>query len=117
MTNSIEYIKLAKEFADQYGIEYLDRLITLAENKNLPNIQSNISHTNQVNQETILEEVLASGFQLNPWLKNLIFINSLEVVRQAIAVVEENEIWGNVRNREGLLVEAIRNQWKPKFLA
>lgn len=117
MTNSIEYIKLAKEFADKYGIEYLDRLIKLAENKNLANNKSNLTKTNQVNQETILEEVIASGFQLNPWLKNLILINSVEVVRQAIAVVEENEIWGNVRNREGLLVEAIRNQWKPKLLA
>ena len=117
MTNSIEYIKLAKEFADKYGIEYLDRLITLAENNNLPNTQLNFTQTNQVNQETILEEVLTAGFQLNPWLKNLILINSVEVVRQAIAVVEENEIWGNVRNREGLLVEAIRKQWKPKFLA
>ena len=117
MTESIEYIKLAKEFADQYGIEYLDRLITLAENKNLPNTQSNLTQTNQVNQGKILDEVLAGGFQLNPWLKNLILINSVEVVRQAIAVVKENEIWGNVRNREGLLVEAIRNQWKQKKLA
>ncbi len=88
MTNSIEYIKSAKEFADKYGIEYLDRLITLAENKNIPNTQSNLTKTNQVNQEKILEEVLASDFQLNPWLKNLILLNSVEVVRQAIAVVE-----------------------------
>ncbi len=80
--------KSAKEFADKYGIEYLDRLITLAENKNIPNTQSNLTKTNQVNQQKILEEVLASDFQLNPWLKNLILLNSVEVVRQAIAVVE-----------------------------
>lgn len=114
MTNSIEYIKLAKEFADTYGIEYLDRIIVLAENNKFTNIQPTSTKTNQ---EIILEEVVAAGFQINPWLKNLILINSEAVVREAIAVVQENEKWGNVRNREGLLVDAIRNQWKPNRLA
>ncbi|MGB3507873.1 MAG: hypothetical protein WBA93_01230 [Microcoleaceae cyanobacterium] len=110
----LEYIKLAKEFADTYGIEYLERIMALAENNKFTNTQPTPTKTNQ---EIILDEVVVAGFQLNPWLKNLILINSEEVVRKAVAVVQQNEMWGNVRNREGLLVDAIRNQWKPNRLA
>ncbi|HLO49405.1 MAG TPA: hypothetical protein VK211_13400, partial [Kamptonema sp.] len=67
--------------------------------------------------DAILQEVEAAGFQLNPWLKSLILTASVEVVRDGMAVVKENEQWGTVRNREGLLVEAIRNQWKPNLSA
>jgi len=66
---------------------------------------------------TILQEVEAAGFKLNPWLKNLLFTSSVEVVRDAMAVVAENQQRGKVRNLEGLLVEAIRNQWKPNLWA
>ncbi|WP_445174120.1 hypothetical protein [Microcoleus sp.] len=59
----------------------------------------------------------AAGFQLNPWLKNLLFANSVEVVGDAMAVVAENQQRGKVRNLEGFLVEAIRNQWKPNLWA
>lgn len=115
MTQLIEYIQTAKEFADTYGIAHLDRLLTLAET--VPNSPKTQPSTFKVMSNTILGEVEMAGFQLNPWLKTLILSNNVEVVRDAIAVVEENRRLGVVRNREGLLVQAIRNQWKPKIAA
>jgi len=115
MTQLIEYIQTAKEFADAYGIAHLDRLLALAET--VPNSPKTQSSTFKVMSNTILEEVEMAGFHLNPWLKTLILSNNVEVVRDAIAVVEENRRRGIVRNCEGLLVQAIRNQWKPHISA
>ena len=115
MTQLIEYIQTAKEFADTYGIAHLERLLALAET--VPNSPKTLPSTFKVMSNTILEEVEMAGFHLNPWLKTLILSSNVEVVRDAIAVVEENCYRGVVRNREGLLVQAIRNQWKPKISA
>ena len=115
MTQLIEYIQTAKEFADTYGIAHLERLLALAET--VPNSPKTRQSTFQVMSNTILEEVEMAGFHLNPWLKTLILSSNVEVVRDAIAVVEENRRQGIVRNGEGLLVQAIRNQWKPKISA
>lgn len=115
MTQLIEYIQTAKEFADAYGIAHLNRLLALAETA--PNSPKTQLLTFKVMSNTILEEVEMAGFQLNPWLKTLILSSNVEVVRDAIAVVEENCYRGVVRNREGLLVQAIRNQWKPHISA
>ena len=115
MTSLINYIRVAKDFADSYGVERLDHLMTLAEtDQNSPKTQP---VPVSANPDTILQEVEAAGFQLNPWLKNLLLTTSVEVVRDAMAVVAENQGWGTVRNPEGLLVEAIRKQWKPKISA
>lgn len=115
MTSLINYIQVAKNFADSYGVERLDYLMTLAE------VEQNSSKTQPVpasaNLDAILQEVEAAGFQLNPWLKNLLLTTSVEVVQNAMAVVAENQQWGIVRNPAGLLVEAIRNQWKPNNIS
>lgn len=115
MTLLINYIQVAKDFADSYGVERLDHLITLAEaDRNSPKSQPVPASDRP---DTILQEVEAAGFQLNPWLKNLILTTSFEVVRDAMAVVVENQRWKTVHNPEGLLVEAIRNQWKLNISA
>lgn len=111
----INYIQTAKDFADSYGVERLDRLMTLVQASE----NSLITQPSAMNgnRGDILQEAEAAGFQLNPWLKNLILSTPIEVIRNAMAVVAENERWRIVRNREGLLVEAIRNQWKPNISA
>jgi hypothetical protein len=116
MTSLINYIRVAKDFADSYGVERLDHLMTLAEAEraNSPKTQPVAA---RANPHAILQEVEAAGFQLNPWLKNLLLTTSVEVVRDAMVVVAENQGRGTVRNPEGLLVEAIRNQWKPNISA
>lgn len=115
MTQLIEYIQTAKKFADAYGIANLDRLLALAET--VPNSPKIRPSSFKVMSNTILEEVEMAGFQLDPWLKTLILSSDVEVVRDAIAVVEENSSRGIVRNPEGLLVQAIRKQWKPNISA
>lgn len=115
MTQLIEYIQTAKEFADAYGIVHLDRLLALAETA--PTFPKALPATFKVMSDTILEEVKMAGFHLDPWLKTLILTSDVEVVRDAIGVVEKNSCQGIVRNREGLLVQAIRNQWKPNISA
>ena len=115
MTSLINYIQVAKDFADSYGVDRLDHLMTLAQAD--PNSAKTQPVAASDRHNTILQEVEAAGFQLNPWLKNLLFTTSVEVVRDAMAVVAENQQRGRVRNPEGLLVEAIRNQWKPNLWA
>lgn len=115
MTQLMEYIQTAKEFADAYGIAHLDRLLALAETA--PTFPKALPATFKVMSDTILEEVEMAGFHLDPWLKTLILTSDVEVVRDAIAVVEKNSRRGIVRNREGLLVQAIRNQWKSYIAA
>lgn len=102
-------IRTAKEFADAYGVELLKRVIRLAEtDRNRPHNQPLPAKTD------ILQEVVDTGFELNPWLEDLILSASVEVVRDAIAVVEENRQRGiTLRTREGLLARAIQNEWKP----
>ena len=115
MTSLINYIQVAKDFADSYGVDRLDHLMTLAQAD--PNSAKTQPVRASDRHDTILQEVEAAGFQLNPWLKNLLLTTSVEVVRDAMAVVAENQQRGKVRNLEGLLVEAIRNQWKPNLSA
>lgn len=115
MTSLIDCIQVAKDFADSYGVDRLDRLMSLAQ------VEPNSTKTQSVpasdRHNTILQEVEAAGFQLNPWLTNFLLTTSVEVVRDAMAVVAENQQRGRVRNPEGLFVEAIRNQWKPNLWA
>ena len=108
-------IRAAKEFADAYGIELLQRLIQLAETYQSPPEQLTYVEAFLASDEGIVQEVKDAGFDVNPWLKNLIETANVQVVRNAIALVEQKRrqkitIW----NPEGYLVEAIRNQWKPK---
>lgn len=72
-----------------------------------------------VNVQTndILQEVKKAGFQINNWLTELILKTNAEVVRDAIAVVAVSRRRGTLRNPEGMLVEAIRNQWRPNISA
>ncbi|MFB2980837.1 hypothetical protein [Microseira sp. BLCC-F43] len=107
----IDNIRAAKELADAYGIEVLERLIRLAES------DRNLLHNQPTPaKEDILQEVETAGFELNPWLEDLILDADVKVVRDAIAVVKENRRRGiTVWNPEGLLVSAIRNQWKPNI--
>lgn len=115
MTSLINYIQVAKDFADSYGVDRLDHLMTLAQAE--PNSAKTQPVPASDRHNTILQEVKAAGFQLNPRLKKLLFTTSVEVVWDAMAVVAENQQRGTVRNPEGLLVEAIRNQWKPNLSA
>lgn len=103
-----EDILAAKEFADAYGTELLERLIRFAEaNQSLPEQPKS-------DEPEIVREVKDAGFQVNSWLKNFIETASVEVVRNAIALVEQKRCRGTaVRNPEGFLVQAIRNKWQP----
>jgi hypothetical protein len=115
MTSLINYIQVAKDFADSYGVDRLDHLMTLAQAD--PNSAKTQPVAASDRHNTILQEVEAAGFPLNPRLNNFLLTTSVEVVRDAMAVVAENQQRGRVRNPEGLLVEAIRNQWKPNLWA
>ncbi|NEO53805.1 MAG: hypothetical protein F6K54_12380 [Okeania sp. SIO3B5] len=108
-------IRVAKEFADSYGPELLDRLLQVVENDH------KMPDTSQppVNVQTndILQEVEKAGFQINHWLTELILNTNAEVVRDAIAVVAASRRRGTLRNPEGMLVQAMRNQWRPNISA
>ncbi|NER02924.1 MAG: hypothetical protein F6K17_09960 [Okeania sp. SIO3C4] len=108
-------IRAAKEFADSYGPELLDRLLQVVENDH------KMPDTSQppVNVQTndILQEVEKAGFQINHWLTELILNTNAEVVRDGMAVVAASRRRGTLRNPEGMLVQAIRNQWKPNISA
>ena len=114
MAQFTDYLKTAKDFADQYGVERLDRLMGLAEP--LTSEVETQSHIVTANHSNILQEVEDAGLKITPYLKHLVLSESVETVRDAIAVVQENQSYGRVKNPEGLLVEAIRNRWKPKRL-
>lgn len=109
-------IRVAKEFADIYGPELLDRLLRVVESG------QNISPTPQppINAQTndILSAVEKAGFKINPWLAELILDSDVEIVRNAMAVIAAYRRRGmTIRNPEGMLVEAIRNQWRPNISA
>lgn len=110
-----EDIRAAKEFADAYGLELLERLIRLAEaHQSLPEQPKYVqAFLESGKPDGILREVKDAGFRVNSWLENLIETASVEVVRNAIALVEQKRRRGTVWNPEGLLVEAIRNKWQP----
>jgi hypothetical protein len=50
---------------------------------------------------------------LNPQIKKVVLESALTTVQDAIALVKERQKRGEVKNPAGLLVEAIRGQWKP----
>lgn len=50
---------------------------------------------------------------LNPQIKKVVLAAALTTVQDAIALVKERRQKGEVKNPAGLLVEAIRGQWKP----
>ncbi len=111
-----EDIRAAKEFADAYGPELLERLIGLAEaHQSLPEELKYVKAFLESGElDGIVREVKDAGFQVNSWLENLIETTTVEVVRNAIALVEQKRRRGiTVWNPEGLLVEAIRNKWQP----
>ncbi|MBD2741770.1 hypothetical protein H6H02_09225 [Coleofasciculus sp. FACHB-1120] len=113
---TLETLRVAKEFADMYGVERLDYLMKFAEIAQNPP-ESKQSPAN-ANADQILQAVEAVGIELNPWLEDLIISSSVEVVWDAIAVLKAYRQRGMlVRNPEGLLVEAIRNRWKPDLAA
>lgn len=109
-------IRVAKEFADIYGLELLNRLLRVVENGH------KMAETQRptVNAQTndILATVEKAGFKINPWLAELILNSNAVVVRNAMAVVTKYRRRGRtLRNPEGMLVEAIRKQWKPNISA
>ena len=111
-----EDILAAKEFADAYGPELLERLIRLAEvNQSLPEQPKYLTAFLESGEyDGMVREVKDAGFEVNSWLENLIETASVEVIRNAIALVEQKRRQGTtVWNPEGLLVEAIRNKWQP----
>ncbi len=109
-------IRAAKEFADSYGPELLDRLLRVVENDHKKPDTSQTPVNVQTND--ILQEVEKAGFTLNSWLTELILNTNAEVVRDAMAVVAVYRRRGmTLRNPEGMLVEAIRNQWRPHISA
>lgn len=62
---------------------------------------------------SILQEVEAAAIPINYDLKALILSSSVQVVRDAVAVVEENRSRGVVYSPAGLFRSAVENQWKP----
>ncbi|OZH54882.1 hypothetical protein AFK68_08050 [Hydrocoleum sp. CS-953] len=110
-------IRAAKEFADSYGPELLDRLLRVVENDHKMPDTSQTTVNLQTNN--ILQEVEKAGFQLNHWLTELILNTNVEVVRNAMAVVAvyRRRRMTTLRNPEGMLVEAIRNRWRPHISA
>lgn len=113
MTQAIDYIKPAKEFADAYGgVTRLDRLITLAETvSSFPKTSPSPFKTDT---DAILYEMEADGFQINPWLKSL--SGRVEVVPNAMPIVKENQRWGTVVLRIRLLSEKLRLIFVNYFL-
>ncbi|MEB3179064.1 MAG: hypothetical protein VKL59_08570 [Nostocaceae cyanobacterium] len=109
----IDDVLALKEFADAYGLDMLKRAIALAET------DYNRSHPESTSAKAdILQQVEDAGFELNPWLENFILDANVEIVRDAIAVVKENLRRGiTVHNPEGMLVSAIRKEWKPNIPA
>ncbi|MFE1748861.1 hypothetical protein [Coleofasciculus sp. H7-2] len=109
---TLETLRVAKEFADTYGVERLDYLMKFAEiAQNHPKSQQSPANANA---DQILQAVEAVGIELSPWLEDFIISSRVEVVWNAIAVLKAYRQRGMlVRNPEGLLVEAIRNRWKP----
>ncbi|MDJ0554190.1 MAG: hypothetical protein QNJ68_07075 [Microcoleaceae cyanobacterium MO_207.B10] len=109
-------IRAAKEFADSYGPELLDRLLRVVENDHKMPDTSQTPVNLQTND--ILQEVEKAGFTLNSWLKQLILNTNAQVVRDAMAVVAVyRRRRMTLRNPEGMLVEAIRNHWRPNISA
>jgi hypothetical protein len=50
---------------------------------------------------------------LNPQIAAVVLEATLTTVQDAIALVKERKQGGEVKNPAGLLVDAIRGQWKP----
>lgn len=108
-----EDIRAAKEFADAYGPELLERLIGLAEDDQSLSEPPKYVKAFLESGKPIVREVKDAGFEVNSWLENFIETASVEVVRNAIALVEQKRRRGiTVWNPEGLLVQAIRNKWQ-----
>jgi hypothetical protein len=66
-------------------------------------------------QREILNEVEAAiaPIPLNPQIAAVVLEATLTTVQDAIALVKERKQSGEVKNPAGLLVDAIRGQWKP----
>ncbi|MGQ4650697.1 hypothetical protein [Lyngbya aestuarii] len=75
----------------------------------------NLSGVDNYSQEAqgILKEAKGTGIHLHPKLEQFILQSTLDVVKDAIAVVNEAKARGSLKNPAGLLIEAIKNQWKP----
>jgi len=93
---------------------YLELPKDLGEGKSSePPSNENFSQEAQV----VLKEAEDSGVHLHPKLKQFLLEATLDVVKDAIAVVKEAKARGNLKNPAGLLIEAIKNQWKPSVVA
>lgn len=64
-------------------------------------------------QNALLDQVEDLGIDIHPKIEQLVLEADLAIVEDALAVVKERVAKGNVRNRSGLLVDAINGQWKP----
>jgi hypothetical protein len=66
-------------------------------------------------QRKILNQVKAAiaPIPLNPQIAAVVLEATLTTVQDAIALVKERKQSGEVKNPAGLLVDAIRGQWKP----
>lgn len=82
------------------------------EGENLEPINSDEGKFSAADAE-ILNEIEAIGIHLHPKLEQFVLDAAVDVVRDAIAVVKETRAKETVRNPAGLLVEAIKNKWKP----
>jgi hypothetical protein len=58
-------------------------------------------------------EVAIAPIPLNPQIAAVVLGATLTTVQDAIALVKERKQGGQVKNPAGLLVDAIRGQWKP----
>jgi hypothetical protein len=82
------------------------------EGENLEPIDSGEGKFSAADAE-ILNEVEAIGIYLHPKLEQFVLDAAVDVVKDALAVVKETRAKETVRNPAGLLVEAIKNKWKP----
>jgi len=58
-------------------------------------------------------EVVIAPIPLNPQIATVVLEATLTTVQDALALVKERKQGGQVKNPAGLLVDAIRGQWKP----
>jgi hypothetical protein len=73
----------------------------------------NFSASGEQREILIQVEAAIAPIPLNPQIAAVVLEATLTTVQDAIALVKERKQSGEVKNPAGLLVDAIRGQWKP----
>jgi hypothetical protein len=95
-------------------LDYLLGLESLGDNHVADDSSSPAVSTSGVNSHSIRAEVEAADIPLDCGLETLVLASHPEVIRDAIAVVQENRKRGIVHSPSGLFRRAVENHWKPR---